>query len=519
MRLTVLLTGLAIPCIGQSQSVAVQYGTPATEYAGGIVQTIDGGYAMCGSSNALSDFMDYVVVKTDSVGNMEWSARYLTDHEDVARAISQDFDGSLYIAGTSFRDSTGYDMGLFHVDADGVLLESAFYGRSLSEVANTMTRTLDGGFLLGGYSDTMSLVAITYQPTIVRLNHEMEFEWMQRISLCDECVGEVRDVIQLNTGEFLASGYLSSGFFASMTDAFVAKFAEDGSLLWLNTTSSVEDAYVAAESIAPAPDGACLFLATMNDGVYDVLIGYIDSSGVTQWVKQFDTGTGDFAGDLIRTADMHYAMTLINTGGTHATGLIKLDVTADTLFTAWYHTYELEFIKVIIEQNDHDLALFGHAIPDGTFADDMLLYLASPEGVNCMQVPGEIEITDFPFTYALEGETFSSWLPTHEGLLPFAGVDMQIICADTTIIPIGISEPATYDVHIFPNPTTGYVIIEGMQMRSVSLIDQLGNVLYTQQVFDAEKISMECKQPAGMYYIHVWCTDGRHLQQPLMITQ
>lgn len=136
-------------------------------------QTADGGYILGGSSNsgiggsktqASNGLADYWIVKLDASGNKVWDKTYGGSADDVnVFSIQQTTDGGYVFAGTSASGISGdkteaskgsTDFWLLKTDANGVKTWDKTLGGSNAETMRTMQQTADGGYVLGGYSNS-----------------------------------------------------------------------------------------------------------------------------------------------------------------------------------------------------------------------------------------------------------------------------------------------------------------------------------------------------------------------------
>jgi hypothetical protein len=104
-----------------------------------VIETMDGGFALAGSTGFWSD-TDIWVVKTDEYGNMEWNRTY---SEGAARALVELSDGGYVFVGGNR---------LIKTDAYGNIVWSRTYD---AERVNSVIQTSDGGYALAGtkYND------------------------------------------------------------------------------------------------------------------------------------------------------------------------------------------------------------------------------------------------------------------------------------------------------------------------------------------------------------------------------
>ncbi len=137
-----------------------------------IQQTFDGGYVMGGwsRSNNSGDktensqgVYDYWVIKVDSSGNIQWQNTIGGNTYDLLTSITQVSDGGYMIGGHSSSVLSGdktensqgfYDYWVIKLDSVGdIQWQNSIGGSDLDQLASIST-TSDGGFIIGGYSDS-----------------------------------------------------------------------------------------------------------------------------------------------------------------------------------------------------------------------------------------------------------------------------------------------------------------------------------------------------------------------------
>lgn len=118
-----------------------------------MVKTTDHGFALGGFTfsygNGLADFW---LVKTDSIGNKEWDQTFGGEGADRARSLIQTSYGGFALAGTihSFGAKES-DFLLVKTDYLGNMEWRRTYGSSDLESAYCMVETSDGGYALAGH--------------------------------------------------------------------------------------------------------------------------------------------------------------------------------------------------------------------------------------------------------------------------------------------------------------------------------------------------------------------------------
>ncbi len=85
-----------------------------------VTQTSDGGFALLGNSfSSLGDYEDFVLIKTDSQGNKEWSKLYNYSEPDSAWSLIPTLDGGFAFIHGTFTSTNGF-AGSCVVKTDGV---------------------------------------------------------------------------------------------------------------------------------------------------------------------------------------------------------------------------------------------------------------------------------------------------------------------------------------------------------------------------------------------------------------
>jgi len=136
------------------------------------IKTLDGGYLLAGrsESNASSEKSqdsrggrDYWVVKLDALGNKVWDRTFGGSAEDLCNGAVEVSSGGYLIYGVSFSPVDGdrtvqrkgiSDYWIVRIDGNGNKLWDKAYGGDNHNYCNDVIVTEDGGYLLGGQSNS-----------------------------------------------------------------------------------------------------------------------------------------------------------------------------------------------------------------------------------------------------------------------------------------------------------------------------------------------------------------------------
>ena len=127
-------------------------------YGKSVKQTPDGGYILLGNTLAYSPTGDqeFYLVKTDTLGNVEWKSTYgIADRNIAGYSIELTSDGGFALLGRAHNDPlTQSDMYLVKTDSLGNKLWENIYGGTGLDEGHSVEQTPDGGFILGGRSNS-----------------------------------------------------------------------------------------------------------------------------------------------------------------------------------------------------------------------------------------------------------------------------------------------------------------------------------------------------------------------------
>ncbi len=144
------------------------YGGSDIEHGYSITETLDGGLLVGGASKSNDGdipnnygFNDAILIKTDSLGNLEWIRNYGGSQEDIISSVITTLDSGYIFIGTSkstdidITDHLGVsensDIIAGRTDSLGNLLWLRSYGTIFSDGANEIIKTKDSCYLICGY--------------------------------------------------------------------------------------------------------------------------------------------------------------------------------------------------------------------------------------------------------------------------------------------------------------------------------------------------------------------------------
>ena len=329
-----------------------RYGGNKNEIFMQMIQTTDGGYLLGGYSNSnisgdktetnrqsgcsVSCTFDFWIVKTDSLGTKQWDKTYGGVATDALIMMQQTSDGGFILGGGSSsnigfeksQNSQGLnDYWIVKTDALGNKLWDKDFGGTNQESFSTILQTSDGGYLLGGYSQS-GVGGDKTQPSQGFIDYWIVKTDASGIKLWDKTFGGASDdyltgAKQTSDGGYILGGYSNSGASGDKTqpgwgayDFWIIRIDSLGNKLWDKDFGA--DEYDVCFSLDISADGNYVAGGTTTSGVNgdksqplwgpagdaDLWIIKIDTSGNKIWDK--DLGGYAFEdefGNLALTAD------------------------------------------------------------------------------------------------------------------------------------------------------------------------------------------------------------------------
>ncbi len=314
-------------------------GGSGDDYLTDIQQTADGGYVVGGYSNsgisgdktqANKGGGDYWVVKITATGSIQWQNTIGGNSYDGLQSIQQTTDGGYILGGYSnsgisgdkTEASQGYgDYWVVKLTATGAIQWQNTIGGNSSDVLQSIQQTTDGGYILGGYSDSDISGDKTEENWggfddywVVKLTANGAIEWQNTIG--GSSLDYLQSIQQTTDGGYILGGYSNSGISGDKTEAsqgdydyWVVKLTTTGTIQWQNTIGGSGDDQL--QSIQQTTDGGYILGGYSDSGIggdkteanyiqYPINSDYwvikLSSSGVIQWQNTI----GEFYNDILR---------------------------------------------------------------------------------------------------------------------------------------------------------------------------------------------------------------------------
>lgn len=296
-------------------------------------QTMDGGYVLTGYTNSFGVGGDVFLIKLDNLGDTLWTKTFGGNGSDYGYSVQETSDSGFVVAGsTNSFGAGGVDFYVIRTNKNGSLLWSKTYGGNNVDIAWSIKQTTDGGFIIGGY--TQSYGVGSYDFYLIKTDNNGSALWTRVFGGSGIDIGEC--VLQTSDGGYIIAGE-SSSYGAGGYDFSLIRLNPIGDTLWTKTYggSGADIVY----SIQQSSDGGYIMTGRTNSfgaGGMDVYLVKVDSIGDLIWSKTYGGANDDVGYSVCCTTDNGY----IISGKTKSFGaggddlyLIKVDSIGDILWT------------------------------------------------------------------------------------------------------------------------------------------------------------------------------------------
>ena len=337
MRILFVLAAVVTP-LGQAVAIAEtpydlawihQFGGSSSEGASGVSADNLGNLYVSGYTyNSLGEpkaggYTDAFLSKYDSQGNSLWILQIGSSGSDIARGVSVDSMGNVYISGRTTGSLGGPNAGsgdvfLSKYDSAGNLLWTSQFGTTMNDLGFGVSADGMGNVYISGH--TAGSLAGPHQGGfdvfVRKYSTAGAVLWTRQLGTTDfeQCYAISADGL----GNVYISGQASGslgGPNAGSVDVFLCKYDSEGNLLWtrqFGTTEYENNEALSADGMGNVYISGTTFgsLGGPNAGSGDVFVSKYDSEGNRLWTRQLGTTLGDGS----------YAVSADGTGNVYISG-------------------------------------------------------------------------------------------------------------------------------------------------------------------------------------------------------
>jgi hypothetical protein len=240
------------------------FGADKSDILQSVVLTKDAGFLLVGTSDSDKTFhkkdscrgnTDIWIIKLNAQGGEEWQKTIGGASQELVSSVKQTPDGGFIIAASSSSDKSaekendsfgGLDYWIIKIDGKGKIEWQHTYGGLYNDIVKKVVCSPDGGYLVGGYSNSPESGTKTEKNYgigdywIIKLDNKGEIVWQK--TLGGDKDDQLHDLIVTKNGDYLIGGNSNSGVSNYKkesnrlgTDFWVIRMDKDGELIWQQT--------------------------------------------------------------------------------------------------------------------------------------------------------------------------------------------------------------------------------------------------------------------------------------------
>jgi hypothetical protein len=210
-----------------------------------------------------------------------------------------------------------------------------------------------------------------------------------------------------------------------------------------------------------------------------------------------------------------YTVTGTNAQGCSATDQVVVTVNSSPTINAGSDTSICEGESILLSAAGAPTIIWNNGSQNGTYYTPLtsVVLIATGTDVNGCQATDQVNINLLPNStsvlnenaldsYTLNGQTYTQSGTYTQNLTNSNGCD-STITLNLQLSFTGITELNEHTFRIYPNPTSGLVIIEALLPSPLRIIDQMGRTVFSSQVINPTTTVNIESIGVGVYFIEL----------------
>lgn len=281
------------------------YGGPGEEVDCYVHQTFDAGYIITARTTSFNvASADVYLIKTDSMGGVEWTNTIGGNNWDEGHSVIQTPDsGFVHVGFTTSYGAGSHDFYLIRNDKTGSTDWTKSYGGGGVDNGHLIISALNGGYIILG--ETTSFGAGGYDYYLIKTDVSGNVEWSKTYGGTGDDHGW--DIKATNDSCYILAGF-SNSFGAGDNDVYLIKVTMNGDVIWSKTydNSGADNSGLAIRQTNDLGFIIAGETAVNGSDSADVYLLKTDVNGIPQWSSTFGGQGDDGSQSVVQTSDKGY---------------------------------------------------------------------------------------------------------------------------------------------------------------------------------------------------------------------
>jgi hypothetical protein len=298
---------------------AKRYGGFSNERLYHVIVTSDGGFAAIGHQWVHHRYgmasWDVFLLKIDADGDVQWTRTYGGNQDDQGRCVLQTVDGGYLVCGMTKSFGAGKSGWVIRTDAYGNVRWTRIYGEAEPNQCYTIIESYDSlanleGYVLAGYSGKNR--GGSCDCYVIKIDQNGDIYWIRTFG-SSAYWEEIYSVVQTDDGGYLCCGGRQMTHRDTCLQAAIMKLDSEGRTVWIRNYGR-ENVHDYFSSACPTGDGGfvlagitgCENWATRVTG--NVYIVKTDGAGYILWDRIYGANQGEHARAVLQSRDGAYVV-------------------------------------------------------------------------------------------------------------------------------------------------------------------------------------------------------------------
>ncbi len=278
------------------------YGDTLEQYGNWFDVTYDGKFIVTGETGTQANGLDFFIYKIDTAGNLMWSQTYGTNVNESMRHIEETFDKGFILTGFQSDLSASNDTYIVKTDSLGNIQWERWFGGTDNDYGFVAHQLPDSGYVIS--SDTRSFGNGGYDVNVIRLNKNGNTIWDYYYG--DAFQNGCQGLMITTGGKFLSYGETEISTFSPF-EFFIELIDTNGTSLWRRTFGGPNaDAAFAVVENSDQTFTLTGYSNSIMPGPLNLAVVRVDTSGTVIWARSYGGFSIDIGYDMISSLSGGY---------------------------------------------------------------------------------------------------------------------------------------------------------------------------------------------------------------------
>lgn len=500
---------------GVSQTFQRAYGTTGSDGIGNVIE-INGGFMLLGGTDSFGAGMgDQMLIKTNLVGDTLWCKAYGGNNNDGGEKIIKAINGGYISVGTTFSFGPGtpakYNIYIVKTDSMGNLQWANAYGGTGWDAVSDIKRTADSAYIITG--TTTSYGSGMIDVLLMKIDTMGNVLWVKTYGGVNDDWASSVEV--LNDGGFILCG-MTSTYSQWTGSCYLIRTNSMGDTVWTKTYGGPPSWVDAQDLQVLSNNDGFIFLGHTNNwgaGSTDLYLIKTDTAGNLLWSKTYGGIYDENAASIKERGDGHLLMTGYSPGfetnsttwGNYRTFIVQVAPDGTFQLARIFGLGPTDYVCNILVLNDGYI-FSGSTGTFGMGGADGYLVRTDLNGVSgCYETGSTIVVTNPPTQVSSGGGNIS--------IPPIVAIPTATTQSSAPITPtivcflVGENEGEVndFDINIYPSPSSGiFAVTSQEEIEAIEIYNILGEKVRSGSSSGSKKMEIDLSNEAkGIYFIKI----------------